>query len=126
MVLSLVPRLHGRMLEKTDKIIKVFIVLLFFVIFLCLLKILSYQEKAFTRYSLLALISLKSCPLHIIRLCLSRLSPRPPLKKKKKTPDRRLGFDRLCSQTVALTSQVAEDRDTSIGEHRYCCVTFEI
>ena len=48
---SLVPRLHGRTLEKTEKIIKVFIVLLFFkyfVIFLCLLKLLSYQEKAFT------------------------------------------------------------------------------
>ena len=47
MVLSLVPRLQGRMLEKTEKIIKLFIALLFFkyfVIFLCLLKILSYQE----------------------------------------------------------------------------------
>ena len=47
MLLSLVPRLHGRMLEKTEKIVKLFIVLLFvkyFVIFLSLLKILSYQE----------------------------------------------------------------------------------
>ena len=47
MPLFLVPRLHGRMLEKTEKIIKLFIALLFFkyfVIFLCLLKILSYQE----------------------------------------------------------------------------------
>ena len=40
MLLSLVPRLHGRLLEKTEKIIELSIVLLFFkcfVMFLCLL-----------------------------------------------------------------------------------------
>ena len=36
MLLSLVPRLHGRMLEKTEKIIKLFIVLLFFKYRLCI------------------------------------------------------------------------------------------
>ena len=41
MLLSLVPRLQGRMPEKTEKIIKLFIVLLFFkyfVIFLSLIR----------------------------------------------------------------------------------------
>ena len=85
MVLSLVPRLHGRMLEKTEKIITLFIVLLFFLsillysYFFCYIFILSGVgfDKIFS-----------------------------------------LGFDRLCSQTVALTSQVAQDRNMSIGEHR--------
>ena len=63
MALSLVPRLHGRFLEKTEKIIKLFIVLLFFkcfVMFLCLLKkfylIRSRLWQQRMRYSLLALI----------------------------------------------------------------------
>ena len=49
MLLSLVPRLLiiRRMLENSEKIMKLFIVLLFFKyfdVFLCLRKILSYQE----------------------------------------------------------------------------------
>ena len=42
MVLSLVPRLHGHMLEKTEKIITLFIVLLFFKYFVIFLFLLLY------------------------------------------------------------------------------------
>ena len=122
----------GRMLEKTEKIIKLFIVLLFFR--LCIFcyqstlsktdtfgtgtKCPSYRESSkgskerqgptlsvrFTEVSVL-----QRCPLRESRLflCLFKILSYQEQALTRENEIFSLGFDTLCSQTVALILQVA-------------------